>query len=478
MTANSLDTGLAALAKAFTTTGAIQDVGTLLAALADKESGDDHLKSSAAFLYAVWLQIDSAHSKDALRQSSALDTSTIRAAAQQAAGTLVDSRNLRTSLDYLLLWAEVRQYLKDHEFRRLRYSELLSDTRHRAALESRLRDSRSNLSTDYGFFMLQGMLTSLFDREEAARLFRRAEAENPAFITSQAIDRFVPTYLSDSDITAEAGSIADRRTRLMESFELLEGHLPKDKADTLLLFSCDPAFFAVFFPYWASTAMYLREQNVHLHFGLVGGHDEVSATVERGLSLAADTARLRGFSPSSASDNLSFSRVAALGDVAELRTLYASARFLIARELIKNSASRILILDVDMEIESDPRDPLRGATEIDPIRLPVVVASGLLTLVPAYRLPACKVLLPRDDIGQSILLDVENYTYAALPRANSWLLDQNALDYASGRLTDRHGPDILIDASHYVGPFRQRSIGRMYKHYMAQAKQHAASSSP
>jgi hypothetical protein len=446
------------------------DVTRLLGPTADGKNDDERLRDATSFFYAAWQQIAGAHRRDDIRQSSSLDVEAIRVAQRAAVGA-GSPRSLRTALDYLLLWAEVRQHLKDRQAGILKYSALLTRPNSMSELDARLQSCRSDLSTDYGFLMLQGLSRSLTDRNGAAASFRDAEAENAQFALNQPVDRFISTYMSDSEIEARVGEISVRRNTFMGSFELLHGVLPTDNRGAVLLFSCDPVFFSVFFPYWASAATYLREQGVHLHFILVGDRPKATTALEHGLDVISSVGRLRGFPSSSSFDNLSFSNVATMEDVAELRTLHACARFLVARELARRCPAPMLILDIDMEVNSDPEDGLRAVHEIPPGGLPVVVEPGLLTLVPGYRLPACKLLLPsdgHDGLVESFMTDVENYIYAGLPRTSSWLLDQTALDYATCRFVAAHGPNSLIEAGHCVSSFWQRPIGRLYKQYAAQ----------
>jgi hypothetical protein len=95
--------------------------------------------------------------------------------------------------------------------------------------------------------------------------------------------------------------------------------------------------------------------------------------------------------------------------------------------------------------------------------MPVVVHRGLLTLIPAYRFPAYRVVLPHRTVVADVLVDVEDYIYAAMSRSPSWLLDQNALDYAAIRMVARHGSASLVAVNQYLSPFQQRPIGRMVK---------------
>lgn len=439
------------------------DVADILLAISEIEPQDFHAKNIGSFFYSTWKEIAAMHNGHPHVRPASISPVSIKSATQVAATTSNSSRHLCTALDYLYLWAEVHEYLHKHHLQPLRYTEILGEKDHVLALERRLQTCRSNLSTEYGLFQLQGLLRGLSDREEAAHLFRLAQSDHPTFADSQLLDIFVGTYLSNSDIAAKVDEIAVRRTDLLASFEILAGDLPTQEGSTVLLFSCDISFFGIFFPYWASVAMYLREHGIHLHFVLVGRKSEVSRSLENGLKLAMSMARLRGLAQSVVSECLSFSQLEPPSYVGELRTLYACARFLVARALASTTAARMLIVDIDTEVNSDPRASLREIDKLSPTQLPIVAVRGLHALIPAYRLPAYRIVLPVSDHASTFLLDIEDYIYAALPRDPSWLLDQNALDYATGRMVSRHGSASLVEVNGHLSVFQQRPIGRMYK---------------
>lgn len=416
--------------------------------------------SFGSFFYSTWKQIAAAHRNS---KPYFIEPSILRAATHLAAEVSNAPYDLRTALDYLFLWTEVGQYLREHKLEPLRYVDLLANDHHVSALEERLATCRPELSTDYGYFMLQGLLCSISNREDAAHAFRQARSDNPEFAEKQLLDVFLGTYLSDSLVVAKASKISARRSELQSGFEFLVGQLPTDDESTVLLFSCDPAYFGLFFQYWASASVFLREQGIHMHFVLVGNHSDVSTSLRHGLELVTSIARLRGLTSRALLGGLSFSALAVPADVGELRTLYACARFLVARDLLDKTPAQMLVVDIDTEVHSDPRVELQELAKIASTQVPLVAQRGLLTLIPAYRFPAYRIVLPLRSIAADALVDVENYIYAALSRSPSWLLDQSALDYAVGRLASRHGVSLLAEVNHHLAPFQQRPIGRMFK---------------
>ncbi len=463
MIPNSFRDGLAELLNALTASGQIEAPDDLLTFARRDGSATDQLGDVSHFFYQVW---DLMH-----RAPGSVNATTLRAVAQRSASIEEVSHHVRTALDYLLLWAEVDRYFAEHQLRSANYSEVRASHEHIRAVHTILKSCNSGLSTRYGSVMLEAMLTSMVDRNSAAGLFSAAREENPQFASAQLLDEFTATYFSAEEVAANARQIAARRAEFMEHFVLLEEPLLGDKASTVLLFSCDPVFFAAFFPYWASTAEYLRTQDISLHFTLVGDYSETVTSVEHGLAVATAVSRLRGFDPAALSDALSFSTVEVPEWVGNPTTVYACARYLLARELAGHVGSRVFVLDIDMVMRDDPAESLRRLGEIPDGHLPVVMTKGLAMLVPARRHLAGRVFLPNGEMGDRSLQHVEDYIYAGLSRSASWTLDQNALTYASEQIVATNGPESITDIAHHIRSFAQDPVRQLYREGQRRQKQ-------
>lgn len=373
------------------------------------------------------------------------------------------SRHVRTALDYLFLWSEADRYFHRHRLGEVGYREIAASDDHVAALSELIEGCNSGLSTQYGASMLKGMLVSIRDRSAAADLFRAARAENPEFATAAYLDHFGATYLEGGAIREQIGEIRDRRAALLDDFELLAAPAPANEASTLLLFSCDPTFFAVYFPYWASIAEYLRGDGVSLHFILTGDTAEAAEAIKRGEELLGKVSRLRRLDPALLTGEVSFSRVPLPGYVEEERTFHACARYLVARRLATGFAGRVVILDMDMAMWQDPLAFLDHLATAGRDRLAVAVSRGLPSLIPARRYMANTFPLPPGEIGDRAMQHIEDYMYAALSAPTSWTLDQNALDYAVGQIVASHGSDALLNLNALQRPFTQVPANKFYE---------------
>lgn len=424
-----------------------------------------HLHHLTAFLLRVW--------KRMIGFSGGVSLPMLEDLAQRSAKREREiSRHVRTTLEYLSLWVEADRYFTDKRLRGAGYREIVGGRAHIVALQKRIESRALRLSTSYGALMLEGMLTSADDRDGAAELFRAAKAEEPEFAAASPLDFFASTYFTAEEVGARANEIAARRTLLMESFELL-GEPPQGGGKgTLLLFSCDPRFFAIYFPYWASTAEYLRTVDVHLHFVLVGGERATAVAFERGREFGGAVSRLRGSSSETGPENLSFSRVAAPRYVEDPTTLFACARYLLAREVARRFGGQVLILDMDMTMKENPADFHSRLASAAGARLPVVVASGLPSLIPARRYLAGTFVVPDAELGDEAMRHLEDYIYAGLSCPTSWTLDQNALDYAVQLIDAAHGPEALLDigGGGFKRPFAQEPVNLLYERAQPQTE--------
>jgi hypothetical protein len=451
LTENSFEKGLATLGAALTALRSPSHED-LLAFAREGEDLPDRVRSIGRFFFEMWHRLHST--------TDGVNAKVLKQIAGDGPSMASVSPQLRVALDYLCLWAEVDRYLQDHRLGRANHLEV--DV-HVPAIRDRLQTCHAYLGTNYGSLMLNAMLASFTDRKAAARLFGSAKEENSEFARAQLLDGFVATYLTVDQISARAEEIATRRATLAKNFEFFGELSPLDETSPLLLFSCDPVFFSAFFPYWASTLEYFREQQVRLHFIVVGDHAKVSTAVEHGLSLATAAARLRGVDPASLLGTLSFSTVKVPGYVDSPATLYACARYLLARLVSERLGGCVLVLDIDMAMRRDPTALLRALNKASNARFHVVMTNGLQTLVPARRHLAGSMLLPNGGLSEIALRHIEEYVYAGLSRPSSWTLDQNALTYASERVVEIAGPDSIADIGRFMLPFGHAPARSSYR---------------
>lgn len=372
------------------------------------------------------------------------------------------SRHVRTTLDYLAIWFVAVRYFAENRLRGIDYAQLAANGNRLAALRGEIERCASELSTDYGAKMFAGMLASVHDRAAAAALFRAAREENPEFASANGLDHFAFTYLTEGDLAAVGEEIGERRAAFADSLEFLGEPPLLDEGGALLLFSCSRTFFVTYFPFWAAAVSYLDRHGVKLHFAFVAEAGEIEATIEDGLAVAAAASRLRGLDPLAPERALSFSRLPVPSYVGSATTLYACARYLLARQMAERCGGRVLIADMDMVIKADPVSFLDRVGDASQPRLPIAIARGASTLFPTRRFMANTFPVPRGEFGDLVMQHVEDYIYAGLSAPRSWALDQNALAYAVERVV-AWAPDAVVNLGHFERPFTQVSINKLYE---------------
>jgi hypothetical protein len=448
-----------------------QAAANLLAVLADRDTPtppDDILRFTVSF------DSDPAHLRyltrfvlrgwDRLcRDPRQVNAVALRTLARRSTSAKNVSLHVRTALDYLSLWTEVSHYFRQAQLNAVSYNKIFSNDEHITAIGAIVEHGSAELGTEYGVLMFRAMLASVRDRTTAAKAFQDARAENPEFAADQYLDYFASTYFTSTMIRANAGQIDERRAAVMNGFERYSDPENRDSSDTVLLFSCDPSFFAIYFPYWASIAEYLRHASAQMHFVLVGEDEKTTAAIEHGVTLSAAVSRLRGVDQAMRSSGISFSKVKVPDFVKDSTTFYACARYLVAQKLAKSVDSRVLILDIDMVLRADASAFFRDLADRSHELLPVVEGGGMPSLIPARRYMAGTFPLPESELGAQVMQHVERYVLAGLSCPTSWTLDQNALAYAMENVIEAHGPDILLNINSLKRPFVQVSVNQFYE---------------
>lgn len=364
------------------------------------------------------------------------------------------ARHLRSALDYLLLWAETIGYSKAEDLAG-RYPMIFTNGSHVAAIGRRIDALDGELNSEYGALMFRALLASTDDRDAAAGLFRAATAADPEFAEATLLDQFASTYFSTGELNERAEEVNERRRSLLGEFQLLCEPKQGNDESTLLLLSCDPVYFAIYLPYWASMCQYMLDLDVSLHFVLVCEQREAAEILDRGREVIESTTRLRGGDLDRLLRHLSFSQVEVPEYVKDRTTFYACVRYLVARSLNREFKGRVVILDIDMTVRSDLGEFLRRLREVSDLRLPIVIAGGLASLIPTRRYMAGTFPVPKGEMGERVMQSLEAYIYAGLSSEVSGTLDQNALAYVAEETIAEYGPDALIAVGGLGQPFVQ-----------------------
>lgn len=411
----------------------------------------------AAFIFSAWARMR--------RANGAANIAILRSVVERLGDTAKASEHVRCTFDYLLLWAEVCAYFKRNRLGFVTPRDLFRpEGGHIEELGKSIRGWEPVLTTDYGKLMLEGMLASGRSRVDAAELFSRARAACPELAVASDLDHFASTYFTPKQIAGQAPENTRRRMALANNFQYIVEPAAGERQGVQLLFSCDPSFFKIYFPYWASVAGWLRHLDVQMHFVMVAERNEASHAVKSALDLLDALAGFRGVDAATFKEPISFSSVAAPTWIANLKTFYACARYLFASTLGSRFEGRVLVVDIDTRVTRDPTTFFRYLRGLASEQIAVVPARGVSCLVPARRFMGSTFLVCRNMQGNgSPMRHIEDYMYAALSSPTSWTLDQGALDYMAHCLSAKSESESVVDLSQLPRPFAQEPIRQFYR---------------
>lgn len=371
--------------------------------------------------------------------------------------------HLATALDYLWLWSEAAVHFDQSRFKG-NYYEMVADGERMRNFRLAVEKSTHGRSTSYGALMFRAMLTSIDDRDAAAAMFRTVEAESSGFAAVSPLDQFAATYFSEGEIDQQASKVAARRLAFTREWTSIKEGLFGNEQSSLFLFSCDPVYFRVYFPYWIGALPYLADQNVSMHFVVVGERSMVDSVVDSSMDLALAVSRFRGMDWQSLSQRVSVSSVGVPAYVNDHTTFFACARYLAALKLSDQRSGRVIVLDIDMVMRDDPALFLRRVHDLSAGNLSVMVARDLGSLIPTRRYMAGTFPVPVGKEGRRAMNNLEDYIYVGLASQVSGTLDQNALAYVIERAVERDKEMELIPIGKLGQPFVQLApVKRMYE---------------
>lgn len=120
-------------------------------------------------------------------------------------------------------------------------------------------------------------------------------------------------------------------------------------------------------------------------------------------------------------------------EIGNLITYFACARYLVALDVMAKHDTAIWIQDVDLF----PTSPITTANDsLGRFDVALVQSDGLNFMAPWRRYLAGNVYINQTDNARDFLRSVSDYITFFLSREHSWMLDQNALDWAVEKCSD------------------------------------------
>lgn len=205
--------------------------------------------------------------------------------------------------------------------------------------------------------------------------------------------------------------------------EYLHKSVPSVHAqEPTIIYSADPHFLKSYLPRLLFYVSLFPEYRYHFH--IIASKYESTVVKDLILKHIQSIVSIRSSEASTPKIDISFSECPA--DVKERVSYYASARYMIAGEIMKESSRPVWIQDVDLYPTGELSSflPTFLAHDVSLYR-----SSFLGGTLPWVRYLAGNVFVSPTSAGMEFLVNVDRYMRHWLTVESSWMIDQNAISY-------------------------------------------------
>lgn len=303
-----------------------------------------------------------------------------------------------------------------------------------ARLEGDLAQGRDLFATPVIHTLQAAKVAALTDRDRAQDLFQQAYREDASYMRLSELERGAVTYFSANQITASTKELSGFHDNLKQALAARRGSYAQPKIN--LVWSVDPRFMRIHGAHWLNMAPFLLEQGYGMIFLVVGDAQEVADVAGAARSVVQNLLHYRGVNTmDDCADNICFVQVPMPRDTANIKTFYACARYIHAGDILEATQTPLMILDIDMTIK-DHLDPIvQRALDYD-FACPMSV--GLPAFYPWRSYMANTVFFNNTAAARAMMQDIGDYIHQGMRVAEkNWTLDQNALDFAICRATEK-----------------------------------------
>lgn len=184
-------------------------------------------------------------------------------------------------------------------------------------------------------------------------------------------------------------------------------------------------------PLWAATSSFYKDI-VFNYLIVTETEEEYLELAKQYRTLLSSSDSLADVSPRSNVRLFWFKNSESLG-----RTLFACARFYLAKKILDDYPGEVFVCDIDQFVIGDLSKFLTEKSRLDhDIQLAVV--ENYFALLPGRSHLAGYIYLKNTDASRKFSNDVTDYIANGLGVEYSWMLDQNAVRYASERTEVAH----------------------------------------
>lgn len=256
-----------------------------------------------------------------------------------------------------------------------------------------------------------GHYYSSFDRDKAYLIYKAVLKLNYSLIDNFLSVDALSTYFDRVPLDVGTRSITP----------LIEYSYTQDKYN--LCFSSDPTYFRKYMYSWSQYSLYFKDVNFNILL-VCKDYEEFTSLVSEYKSFLSEFTK---FSGKENRNNIRFYFMKCEGGN---KTLFACARFYLAKFLLNLGISDLYISDIDQISKGNIDSYLLSLRNTESsVMLPI--SGDLFEWVPWRNFLAGNVYIKNNEDGKKFLKLLVDYSNHGLTKPKSWMLDQNALAYAS-----------------------------------------------
>lgn len=205
--------------------------------------------------------------------------------------------------------------------------------------------------------------------------------------------------------------------------EILEELVGSNTELPTVIYSANPKYLMAYAPRLAFYMSVITGMRYHLH--IIGTREESSTAAGKFLEFLKSTFAIRGVDINQIAFEVSWSNCPP--EISQPVAYYASARYIIASEVMRRHNSPVWIQDVDLFPTGDIRKNIEQFNKCDVTLFRSHLLNGLLPWV--KYLAGC-VYVKNTPNGESFLLRIREYLQSFLISESNWMIDQNAISFA------------------------------------------------
>ena len=228
-------------------------------------------------------------------------------------------------------------------------------------------------------------------------------------------------------------------------------NVTNNKFNTIILMSVDSNFLKKYGMHLFSNIIALKEYHFHIH--LIGEKSLIMETMASAKSLFEQMVIF--YSPKIEVVRPTYSIEEVPVYVKQLTTYYACSRFIHADYFMETFNKNILVFDADYSINDSFQKMFKQIEKLD-VGMSIRNTRACMSLW--TRFMGGSVFFKNNDNAKRYIKHLREYILKGLSIENSWILDQNALAYASEKMLEERNDFNIENIPYDLKPFKQTGI--------------------